>query len=614
MTDYRVKEGETSIVWGRSGKQGIDVTWSAFSGSATVGVDAAIAPSGSFYVPAGNIRLEETYTIIDDNIYEGEEYFLVDVKWDGKIVDNAKMIIDDEADRPTLMASSVTRPSQEGSFSVAITLTATRPADEAYTIQVHIPGGYGVEATSTSVTMPAFATQATANIIITSAPDEETTFNVEFNSSVAGGANASITLTTEECPIDLGNGVLNLSYEKAVAEHTKLVAEYEKIEGTIHENQKDFDELIKELQTIKGDASFAIVEQVLGVALSVATALTGPLGEAVDYIYNVLDTTQSAIEFELGKQQGSDKEKLERSGAIIDEVAAAHAQQAGMNVVLISLLLGTVGAVSNMHDAYEMTVRTIEINDEIKKLNEATQKLVEEQATLQDKIDTLRECFDGEGSESKAASAVSKAEAAVPQIITLSDSNDNFAMESGYALINGGNGFDTISLLDTGEFAGSIRAGGGSFIVGDEGTGVAVTGVERVALGDGRTVAFDLEGVAGQAYRIYQAAFDRTPDTGGLSFWIKNMDNGHTLMEVANWFIGSAEFAAAYGTQVSNGDLVQRLYQNVLGREGEAGGVSYWVSQLDAGMSRAQVLAGFSESAENIAGVAPAIADGIWYV
>jgi len=35
---------------------------------------------------------------------------------------------------------------------------------------------------------------------------------------------------------------------------------------------------------------------------------------------------------------------------------------------------------------------------------------------------------------------------------------------------------------------------------------------------------------------------------------------------------------------------------------------------MATGISRAEVLAGFSESAENIAGVAPAIADGIWYV
>ncbi|CAN7509532.1 DUF4214 domain-containing protein [Rhizobium sp. LjRoot30] len=137
--------------------------------------------------------------------------------------------------------------------------------------------------------------------------------------------------------------------------------------------------------------------------------------------------------------------------------------------------------------------------------------------------------------------------------------------------------------------------------------------VERLHFSDG-VLAFDLAGNAGQAYRVYQAAFDRTPDTGGLSYWIKAMDGGTSLIDVAAGFVGSAEFASVYGANPSNLDFIDKLYENVLGRDGEAGGISYWVGQLDAGVSRQQVLAGFAESAENVAGVAPAIADGIWYV
>lgn len=142
---------------------------------------------------------------------------------------------------------------------------------------------------------------------------------------------------------------------------------------------------------------------------------------------------------------------------------------------------------------------------------------------------------------------------------------------------------------------------------------ITLSNVERIQLNDG-ILAFDLEGTAGQAYRVYQAAFDRTPDTAGLSFWIEEMDGGLSLTNVAKGFVASNEFASVYGANASDGDFIERLYQNVLGRDGEAAGIAYWTDQLSQGAARDAVLAGFSESAENKAGVLPFISDGIWYV
>jgi hypothetical protein len=59
---------------------------------------------------------------------------------------------------------------------------------------------------------------------------------------------------------------------------------------------------------------------------------------------------------------------------------------------------------------------------------------------------------------------------------------------------------------------------------------------------------------------------------------------------------------------------VEKLYQNVLGREGESAGIDYWVGELNAGNKDVvAVLAGFAQSPENIAGVATIISDGIFY-
>lgn len=190
--------------------------------------------------------------------------------------------------------------------------------------------------------------------------------------------------------------------------------------------------------------------------------------------------------------------------------------------------------------------------------------------------------------------------------------NDVFVATAGNDTFDGGAGLDTVVMN-------GARAGFGVKI--NAPANVTVTGagtdnflnIERLQFSDG-TLALDTSGNAGQAYRIYQAAFNRTPDSGGLSFWIKTMDGGRSLNDVAAGFVNSAEFASVYGSAPSNSQFVDKLYNNVLGRSGEAGGVAYWNGRLDSGASKADVLAGFSESPENITGVSAKIADGIWFV
>ena len=139
-----------------------------------------------------------------------------------------------------------------------------------------------------------------------------------------------------------------------------------------------------------------------------------------------------------------------------------------------------------------------------------------------------------------------------------------------------------------------------------------LSNVERLKFSD-TNLALDINGNAGAAYRIYQAAFDRKPDVGGLGFWISQIDKGASLQSVAQGFIGSAEFQKLYGSSPTNAAFVDGLYHNVLHRAGEQGGVDYWIGVLNSGTSRADVLAGFSESAENKAGVIGSIQNGIEY-
>lgn len=147
----------------------------------------------------------------------------------------------------------------------------------------------------------------------------------------------------------------------------------------------------------------------------------------------------------------------------------------------------------------------------------------------------------------------------------------------------------------------SITSDGSSITVKSKATGTDIDklfNVERIQFSD-VAVAFDGNAQAGQAYRLYQAAFDRKPDLPGVGYWMNKLENGARLVDAASGFLNSSEFQNKYGTNVSNKDFVALLYKNVLHRAPDASGAIYWEKALQDGVSREQVLIGFSESTEN---------------
>ncbi len=132
--------------------------------------------------------------------------------------------------------------------------------------------------------------------------------------------------------------------------------------------------------------------------------------------------------------------------------------------------------------------------------------------------------------------------------------------------------------------------------------------VERIRFTD-VTLAFD-DGAA-QVYRLYQAAFSRTPDKAGLSYWVDKLGDGLSMRDIAYGFMNSAEFMSAFGANPTNSQLVRQLYLNILEREPERAGADYWTQTLNTGANRLDVFAAISESGENKAKVAPLIGQGI---
>ena len=108
----------------------------------------------------------------------------------------------------------------------------------------------------------------------------------------------------------------------------------------------------------------------------------------------------------------------------------------------------------------------------------------------------------------------------------------------------------------------------------------------------------------GPLVRLYTAYFRRIPDYDGLMHWYKNMypdrgGKGLSLSEVSALFSQSEEFVLTYG-ELNNLAFVELVYKNVLGRAAEPAGRADWLNRLALGLSRGEMMIGFSESPENL--------------
>jgi hypothetical protein len=204
-------------------------------------------------------------------------------------------------------------------------------------------------------------------------------------------------------------------------------------------------------------------------------------------------------------------------------------------------------------------------------------------------------------------------------VITGSALNNAITGAGGNDLIDGGNGID-LAIYSNAASNYTTRISSSNSTVSDktanrDGTDT-LTNVERLKFSDTH-IALDVGPTqnAGSVYMLYKAAFNRAPDASGMGYWLAQKDGGSNIVtNIAQGFVNAPEFVAKYGTNPTNASYVDKLYQNVLGRAGESGGVAYWNQQLDAGnISKAAVLVQFATLAEGAANVATLIANGIPY-
>lgn len=200
---------------------------------------------------------------------------------------------------------------------------------------------------------------------------------------------------------------------------------------------------------------------------------------------------------------------------------------------------------------------------------------------------------------------------------------DRFETGPGDDTVQGGGGIDTVVFAGLQAEYTVARNGTVAQVSGDPASAGSDTlfDVERLAWDD-LAIGWDLDGVAGHAYRLYKAAFDRIPDLPGLGYWIARLDAGARMLDVASGFLASEEFRDLYGQDPDNAAYTLALYLNVLDREPDADGYAYWNARLSGEpwegvwhgtVTREQMLIDFSESPENKANVIGLIADGVSY-
>jgi hypothetical protein len=96
--------------------------------------------------------------------------------------------------------------------------------------------------------------------------------------------------------------------------------------------------------------------------------------------------------------------------------------------------------------------------------------------------------------------------------------------------------------------------------------------------------------------RMYTTCMKREYDEGGLKYWSDELANFRATGESC----GASFFLSEEMTNMNLSDFefIMRLYRTFMDREADQAGLDYWSTQLKGGMTRQDVVFGFTRSAE----------------
>lgn len=101
----------------------------------------------------------------------------------------------------------------------------------------------------------------------------------------------------------------------------------------------------------------------------------------------------------------------------------------------------------------------------------------------------------------------------------------------------------------------------------------------------------------GFATSLYNRILHRDPDGNGLAKQVAALDGGLTRMDIVYNFIFSEECQNKI-SGYTNEQFIKFLYLAIFGREADSDGLAFWLAHMDSGMTRADVVYGFTHSLE----------------
>ena len=126
-----------------------------------------------------------------------------------------------------------------------------------------------------------------------------------------------------------------------------------------------------------------------------------------------------------------------------------------------------------------------------------------------------------------------------------------------------------------------------------------VPGTEAVQLVNG-TLSVGPDTNAAYVQRLYEGLLGRSADAGGLASFSGALDGGADPAAIAEAFLNGDEYQTLHGPLASTGDaqFVISLYEGMLGRAPDPAGLANWTAALAQGATRGQVAAACAQSAE----------------
>lgn len=173
---------------------------------------------------------------------------------------------------------------------------------------------------------------------------------------------------------------------------------------------------------------------------------------------------------------------------------------------------------------------------------------------------------------------------------------DTVVAGTGDSTVVGGSGYTIVQLAGN-DSDYEVTVVDGHAVVTNTATGATtdISNTQFVQLDDGDALVFAKDSLEAAVASLYETTFGRAADASGLKFWFDRANEGITLEQIADAFTQVAEFEDI--AEVSDEAFIESVYQQTFGRAADETGLDFWLTQLDSGIDRGDVLEAFANLA-----------------